>query len=65
MSLGWAIAAAVGLFMGLPVLVLLAAWAGPIGWIVAAVVLPIAVLAVLLWLGWYRQRPDDGPYQRM
>ena len=59
MSLGTAIA--VGLFMGLPALVLLAALAGPIGWIVAAIVLPIAVLAVILWLGWFRRRDDDGP----
>ena len=62
MSLAGAIAVAVGLFIGLPVLILLAAAAGPIGWIVAAVVLPIAVLAVLLWLGWFRRREDDGPY---
>ena len=61
MSLGTAIAVAVGLFMGLPALVLLAALAGPIGWIVAAIVLPIAVLAVILWLGWFRRREDDGP----
>ncbi len=61
-SLTGAIAVAVGLFIGLPALILLAAAAGPIGWIVAAVVLPIAVLAVLLWLGWFRRREDDGPY---
>ena len=61
MSLGWAIAAAVGLFIGLPVLLLLAAAAGPIGWIVAAIVLPIATLGVILWLGWFRRRDDDGP----
>lgn len=61
MSLGTAIAVAVGLFMGLPALILLAALAGPIGWIVAAIVLPIAVLAVILWLGWFRRRDDDGP----
>ena len=61
MSLGTAIAVAVGLFMGLPALILLAALAGPIGWIVAAIVLPIAVLAVILWLGWFRRRGDDGP----
>ena len=61
MSLGTAIAVAVGLFMGLPALVLLAALAGPIGWIVAAIVLPIAVLAVILWLGWFRRQEDDGP----
>ena len=62
MSLAGAIAVAVGLFIGLPALILLAAAAGPIGWIVAAVVLPIAVLAVILWLGWFRRREDDGPY---
>jgi hypothetical protein len=42
-------------------LILLAAAAGPVGWIVAAVVLPLAVLAVILWLGWFRRRDDDGP----
>ena len=62
MSLARAIAVAVALFMGLPALIILAALAGPVGWIVAAVVLPIAVLAVLLWLGWFRRRDDDGPY---
>jgi len=62
MGLGGAIAVAVALFIGLPLLLLLAAWAGPVGWITAAVVLPIGVLAVILWLGWVRRRPDDGPY---
>ena len=62
MSLPTAIAVAVGLFIGLPIVLLLAGLAGPIGWIVAAVILPIAVLAVLLWLGWFRRRPDDGPW---
>jgi membrane protein implicated in regulation of membrane protease activity len=62
MGLAGAIAVAVALFIGLPLLLLLAAWAGPIGWVAAAVVLPIAVLAVILWLGWVRRRPDDGPY---
>ena len=61
MSLAGVIAVAVGLFMGLPALILLAALAGPIGWIVAAIVLPIAVLAVILWLGWFRRQEDDGP----
>jgi hypothetical protein len=60
-SLTAAIAAAVGLFIGLPALILLAALAGPIGWIVSAIVLPLAVLGVILWLGWFRRRPDDGP----
>ena len=62
MSLPGMIAVAVALFIGLPVLLLLAGAAGPIGWIVAAIVLPLAVLAVLLWLGWFRRRPDDGPW---
>lgn len=61
MNLAGAIAAAVALFIGLPALILLAAWAGPVGWIAAAVVLPLAVLAVILWLGWFRRRDDDGP----
>ena len=61
MSLTGAIAAAVGLFIGLPALILLAALAGPVGWIVAAVTLPLAVLGVILWLGWFRRREDDGP----
>jgi membrane protein implicated in regulation of membrane protease activity len=60
-SLSAAILVAVGLFIGLPALILLAALAGPIGWIVAAIVLPIAVLGVILWLGWFRRRDDDGP----
>jgi len=61
-SLAKAILAAVGLFIGLPLLLILAAAGGEVGWIVAAVVLPIAVLAVILWLGWFRRREDDGPY---
>ena len=63
MSLAGAIAVAVGLFIGLPVVLLLAAAAGPVGWIVAAVVLPIVVLGLILWLGWFRRRDDDGPYR--
>lgn len=62
MSLARAIAVAILLFIGLPLLMLLTALAGPLGWIVAAVVLPLAVLGVLLWLGWFRRRDDDGPY---
>ena len=62
MSLPVAILVTVALFIGLPILLLLAGAAGPIGWIVAAIVLPLAVLAILLWLGWFRRRPDDGPW---
>ena len=62
MPLAKAVLAAVGLFIGLPLVLILAAAAGEVGWIAAAVVLPIAVLAVILWLGWFRRREDDGPY---
>ncbi len=62
MSFVRALAAAVGLFIGLPLLIILAALAGPIGWVIAAVVLPIAVLVAILWLGWFRRQEDDGPY---
>ena len=62
MPLPGMIAVAIALLIGLPVLLLLAGAAGPIGWIVAAIVLPLAVLAILLWLGWFRRRPDDGPW---
>jgi hypothetical protein len=61
-SLARAILAAVALFIGLPLLLLLAAAGGVVGWIAAEIVLPIAVLAVILWLGWFRRRDDDGPY---
>jgi amino acid transporter len=64
-SLGWVIAIAVALLMGPSLLLLLAAWAGPVGWIVAAIVMPLAVLGVILWLGWFRRREDDGPYRRI
>ena len=62
MSLPLAIVAAVGLFIGLPALILLAALAGPVGWIIAAVVFPLVVLGVILWLGWFRRQEDDGPW---
>jgi len=53
-----AVLIAVALFVGLPLLVIGLAAAGPVGWIVAAVVLPVATLVVILWLG--RSRPGDG-----
>lgn len=59
-----ALAVAILLFMGVPALILGLAAAGPVGWVVAAVVLPLATLAILLWLGWFRRRPDDGPTRR-
>ena len=61
MSLAAAIAVACALFIGLPGLIVLASLAGPAGWIAAAIVLPLAVLAVILWLGWFRRREGDGP----
>ena len=62
MSLAKVIIAAVALFIGVPLLLLLAAASGVVGWIVAAIVMPVAVLAVILWLGWFRRQDDDGPY---
>jgi hypothetical protein len=61
-SLAKVIIAAVALFIGVPLLLLLAAASGVVGWIVAAIVMPVAVLAVILWLGWFRRQDDDGPY---
>jgi len=54
-----AVLVALALFVGLPLLVIAVATAGLVGWIVGAVVLPPATLAVILWLG--RPRPGDGP----
>jgi hypothetical protein len=48
----------VALIVGLPLLIVALSAAGPVGWIAAAVVLPVGVLAVILWLG--RPRPGDG-----
>ena len=62
MSLAKVIIAAVALFIGVPLLLLLAAASGVVGWIVAAIVMPVAVLAVILWLGWFRRQDDDGPF---
>jgi hypothetical protein len=53
-----ALAAAIGLLIGVPLLIVALSVAGPAGWIAAAVVLPIAVLVTILWLG--RVRPGDG-----
>ncbi len=53
-----ALAIVVALIVGLPLLIVALTVAGPVGWIVAAVVFPVAVLAVILWLG--RARPGDG-----
>ena len=58
MSFVTALAAAIGLLIGVPLLIVALTVAGPAGWITAAVVLPIAVLVTILWLG--RARPEDG-----
>ena len=58
MSFVTALAAAISLLIGVPLLIVALSVAGPIGWIVAAVLLPVAVLATILWLG--RARPGDG-----
>jgi hypothetical protein len=53
-----ALAAAIGLLIGVPLLIVALTLAGPVGWVVAAIVLPVAVLVVILWLG--RSQPGDG-----
>lgn len=53
-----ALVAVVALFVGVPLVILGLALLGPDGWIVAAIVLPLATLGTFLWLG--RARPDDG-----
>jgi hypothetical protein len=58
MGFAAALVVVVGLLVGVPLLIVGLAAAGPIGWIVAAIVLPFATLATILWLG--RARPGDG-----
>jgi hypothetical protein len=54
-----ALVAVTALLVGLPLAIVGLALVGPVGWITAAVVLPLATLGVILWLG--RERPGDGP----
>ncbi|MBA2294981.1 MAG: hypothetical protein H0W16_07595 [Actinobacteria bacterium] len=54
------IAIVVGLVIGVPLLIVGLAALGPVGWIGAAVVLPLVTLGVILRLG--RARPGDGVY---
>jgi len=54
-----ALAAVTALLVGVPLLILGLALVGPVGWIAAAIVLPLATLALILWVG--RDRPGDGP----
>ena len=58
MGFGTTLVAVVALVVGVPLLIVGLAAAGPVGWIVAAVVLPLATLAIILRLG--RPRPGDG-----
>jgi hypothetical protein len=57
-----ALAAVTALVVGVPLAILGLALVGPVGWIVAAVVLPLGTLALILWLG--REQPGDGPTPR-
>lgn len=57
MGFGTAVVVTVGLVVGLPLAIVGLAALGPVGWIAAAVVLPLATLATLLWVG--RPRPGD------
>jgi hypothetical protein len=53
-----ALVAVVALVVGVPLAIVGLTAVGPVGWIVAAVVLPLATLGVILWLG--RPQPGDG-----
>jgi hypothetical protein len=48
----------VALVIGVPLVIVGLSLIGPVGWVVAAVALPLATLAVLLVLG---REPDDRP----
>lgn len=56
-GLAWMIVVVVVLVIGVPLLIVGLALVGPVGWVVAAVLLPVATLAALLWLG---REPDRG-----
>lgn len=58
MGLATAALVAVILLIGLPLLIVALAAAGPPGWVAAAVVLPVVTLGLILWLG--RARSGDG-----
>lgn len=52
------VAVVVALVIGVPLAIVGLAALGPIGWIAAAVVLPLVTLGLILWLG--RAQPGDG-----
>ena len=58
MEFARALVAVVALVVGVPLAIIGLALAGPVGWITAAVVLPLGALATILWVG--RPRPGDG-----
>jgi ATP/ADP translocase len=62
MDFAKALAGVVALVVLLPLVIIGLALVGPVGWIAAAVVLPLATLATILWFG--RARPGDGPTTR-
>lgn len=54
------VAVVVALVIGAPLLIVALAAVGLVGWIVAAVLLPLVTLGLILWLG--RAKPGDGVY---
>ncbi len=58
MEVARALVVVLALVVGVPLVILGLALAGPVGWIAAAVVLPLATLGVILRLG--RAHPGDG-----
>jgi hypothetical protein len=58
MDFAKALVAVVALVVLLPLVIIGLALLGPVGWVAAAVVLPLATLGTILWLG--RPRPGDG-----
>lgn len=58
MEFARALVAVVALVVGVPLVIIGLAMVGPAGWITAAVVLPLATLGTILWVG--RARPGDG-----
>ena len=58
MDFAKALVVVVALVVVLPLAIIGLALLGPVGWVTAAVVLPLATLATILWLG--RARPGDG-----
>ncbi|HEU0058008.1 MAG TPA: hypothetical protein VFQ08_12205 [Gaiella sp.] len=58
MDFAKALVVVVALVVVLPLAIIGLALLGPVGWITGAVVLPLATLATILWLG--RARPGDG-----